>query len=170
MKLVAGAAILLVVAGCGQPQPEQKPQLSADEVTKMRKALPRMLDACIQKMRWGGIDAVPQEVDECYEMTPRQTWRGLWRDDFEGSTFCPAPATKCGLTDENASEPHIWLEYSLPAPKDPKANPFGGLYEVEFIGRRTKYGGNFGHMGVFEHEMLVDRMISIREIEPPPME
>lgn len=42
------------------------------------------------------------------------------------------------------------------------------MYEVEFIGRRTLYPGMQGHMGMSKHELIVDRLISMKEIEAPP--
>ena len=39
-----------------------------------------------------------------------------------------------------------------------------GLYRIEFIGRRTKVPGYFGHLNTYEHMVIVDRLISIRTI------
>lgn len=46
----------------------------------------------------------------------------------------------------------------------------GGLYAVEFEGRLTAYRGTYGHFGMYDHEVIVDRLISIRQVEPPPPE
>jgi hypothetical protein len=49
---------------------------------------------------------------------------------------------------------------------DVSKSPDQTLYAVEFIGRRTAVKGRYGHMGVFDHELIVDRMISMRQVEP----
>ena len=46
----------------------------------------------------------------------------------------------------------------------------GGLYAVSFVGRRTLYPGLHGHLRLSDHEVIVDRFIAIREVEPPPVE
>ena len=38
------------------------------------------------------------------------------------------------------------------------------LVLIEFMGRRTKYPGRYGHLGMFRTEVLVDRMISARPV------
>ncbi len=95
-------------------------------------------------------------------MTAPERWQGLWRNDFEGSEFCPVPARNCP---SDPAKGGIWL--NVPEGTRP-AQGAGGLYAIEFVGRRTREPGLFGHMGMFEHEMIVDRLISIREVEPPP--
>ena len=42
----------------------------------------------------------------------------------------------------------------------------GALYAVDFIGRRTLKRGGYGHFGVFDHEIVVDRIISIEPVTP----
>ena len=36
----------------------------------------------------------------------------------------------------------------------------GEVYSVSFIGRKTKYPGGYGHLGLFEAEIIVDRVIA----------
>lgn len=111
--------------------------------------------------------------DQCVKFDPPKRWRGLWLNDFEGSQFCAAPAKRCQFVwIEDRREPQIWLDTTrvrLPQPLgSSEEERFGGLYAVEFIGRRTKYAGSYGHMGVFDHDMIVDRMISMKTIQAPP--
>lgn len=101
-------------------------------------------------------------VDECFRMDPPRRWKGLWRDEFEGSRFCPAPATRC---DFNMPGDLIWLNPERVSRKEPD----GGLYAVEFIGRRTAVKGRFyGHLGGSDYELIVDRFISMKQVEAPP--
>ena len=90
-------------------------------------------------------------------MLPAQRWKGLWRDDFEGSQFCPAPAKTCSF---DTPGERIWLTFIDTAGVQPRRSS-GGLYAIEFVGRRTLRRGRYGHMGVFEQEVLVDRVISL---------
>ena len=108
------------------------------------------------------IETLP--IDKCVKMLPAQRYHGLWRNDFEASQFCPAPAGEC--TFQRAKE-RVWLTFA----RDPLGfhrDRFGGLYEIEFFGRRTKYKGAYGHLGASDYEVIVDRIVSMREIEAPP--
>jgi hypothetical protein len=98
-------------------------------------------------------------LDKCYKMDPQQHWRGLWRDQFEGSRFCPEPAANCQY---NTPGDVIWLDAERVSRKEPD----GALYAVEFIGRRTAVKGHYGHMGGSDYELIVDRFISLDQIAP----
>jgi hypothetical protein len=168
MKAAVVCALLLLASCKDQPP---KPQtviarleagnLSHDDLQKVRNTFPGMTQACAEKVRAGGLKAMPQRTEDCFEMTPRQHWSGLWRADLEGSQFCAdapgKPATECvGQT----SRPETWFEPRARYDAD------GSLYHVEFIGRRTAQPGRFGSYGTFQHEMIVDRMISILKLPP----
>lgn len=158
VAVVCIAAALLVA--CHHRQPKMSDALLA----QLRAAEPGITDDCLEKMKWGGIGAAPQATDKCFKMLPAIRWRGLWRNDFEGSDFCPAPADECRWTTPRNA---IWLSlrksslyYSMEGR--------GGLYAVDFVGRRTAERGHYGHMGTSDYEVIVDRLISIRQVEPPP--
>jgi hypothetical protein len=105
-------------------------------------------------------------TDQCYRMQPQRRWRGLWRNDFEGFKFCEEPAKTCQYDSRGGMirllPQEIGGKYDKP--------PFGGLYRVEFIGRRTLHGGGLSISGKFKHSMVIDRLISIEEVEPPPQQ
>jgi hypothetical protein len=109
-------------------------------------------DRALQGEPFKVIEGKP--TDKCVHMTPRRRWRGLWNNEFEGSQFCPASRSECSF---HGARPHIWMDAGA------KTRPDGKLYRVEFEGRRTQFLGGYGHMGVFDHEIIVDRMISIEE-------
>lgn len=114
----------------------------------------------------GYYESVPE--DRCVKFDPPRRFQGLWRNDFEGTQFCPAPARECSyVSTERRKQPLIWLDFSFRLP-DPAEGPFGGLYSVDFIGRTSAYGGAYGHFGMFDEQVIVDRLISIQELEPPP--
>lgn len=111
------------------------------------------------KLQVGGettevIDGVP--TAECVRLTPSKRIQGFWRNDFEGSQFCFDTPSNCTYT----RRPRIWFGYS-----EEKLPPTGGLYAVDFIGRQTLYRGGYGHMGMSDQEMVVDRMISVRKLD-----
>ena len=60
----------------------------------------------------------------------------------------------------------IWPTFG-PGGQPPVALGSGGLYAIEFVGRRTLQKGHHGHMGMFDHEILVDKLISLRQLETP---
>jgi hypothetical protein len=102
-------------------------------------------------------------TDECYRMTKPIRWQGLWRNDFEGSRFCPFPAKQCAF---GTPGERIWLSMRAGS-VTMKNERFGGLYEVDFVGRRTAVKGLHGHMGGSDHELIVDRLISMKQVEAP---
>jgi hypothetical protein len=93
-------------------------------------------------------------------MQPQQRWRGLWRNDFEGSRFCPGPATQCQM---DTPGDIIWLD----AERATRNEPDGALYAVELLGRRTAVKGEYGHMGGSDHDLIVDRFISMKKVRRP---
>jgi hypothetical protein len=138
--------------------------MSKDELRELQALLPGMTDECVDKARFDGITAISNlNVDQCFEMNPARNWRGLWRNDFEGSRFCAEPATQCEY--ETPGE-KIWLSYSdslRQQATEPREGD-GGRYEIELEGRRTVERGHHGHFGASDHEVVVDRIISIRPV------
>ncbi len=124
------------------------------------KSLPGRPFPCAYTKMYDGVEVIESvETDKCVQMTQPQRWSGLWRNEFEGSQFCPRAAMRCSY---ESTPSRIWLHW------DEREQPDGALYAVEFIGRRTRYPGMYGHLGGSEHEIIVDRMISIRQLEPGP--
>jgi hypothetical protein len=120
-----------------------------------------------QMMRWGIPWGIPckdsQRDDQCFNFSEPEHLRGYWRNNFEGSQFCAASATQC--QPENRAE-FVWLEFASPlAGRDD--TPPGGLYAIDFVGRRSEYGGLFGGQALANHEVIVDRLLSIKVIDPP---
>jgi hypothetical protein len=164
VKRAPVSALILVLGACNHRQRK----MTDAQLKLARSQFPGITDACLDKMRWGGVEAMPNEVDKCFKMLPQQRWRGLWRNDFEASKFCPAPARECTT---RVPGPSIWLDFrsglNRPAGLGLKG-PSGGLYAIDFIGRRTAYPGIYA--GGADQEMIIDRLISIKEVEPPPPE
>ena len=94
---------------------------------------------------------------KCFDLLPASRWHGLWQQGWEWSNFCPEPAKECLI---RADHGDIWMEFAEGVDPDLA----DGLYEVEFIGRRTRKPGNFGHLNQYDHLMIVERMISSRKL------
>jgi len=100
---------------------------------------------------------------ECLKMDPPRRWKGLWYNEFEGSRFCPEPAQQCG---PDTPGDKIYLDWSFSFPPKWKGLPLNRVYAVDFIGRRTSVRGNYAGSSYF---IMGNRLISLKEIEPPPI-
>lgn len=149
-RAMAVISIMILLSACEARQPKTPDA----KLAEIKATLPGILDSCLTRVKYGGLQAMPDEVDECYAMTPPQLWKGVWLREFEGMRFCPAPAKGC----RNEPGPSIWLD--LPEVEGKSWPP--RRYEIEFIGRRTQHPGMFGHMGLSDHEMIVDKLISLK--------
>jgi hypothetical protein len=154
---IASIAALSIVAtsllGCEPRRPKE----SEETIRLVQAALPGMTERCVERIRYDGLDTMPHRVDRCFEMAPARRWRGLWADVFEGQQFCPEPMRTC-FFEEN--RPRIWLSFA--SGTFPTGDGMSGrIYRIEFIGRRTLRPGHYGHLGVFQHEIVVDRVIAV---------
>lgn len=135
------------------------------QIARTGEGVPGRPFPCSRETTEGGykfIETIP--TDQCVRMLPPQRLRGLWRNEFEGSRFCPAPAQECSF---DTPGDRIWLNFAADLP-EVRIHPVGGLYEIEFTGRRTVYKGPYGHLGVSDHEVIVDGVVAMRMVEPPP--
>lgn len=156
--LTAISAVTL--SACNQQASSPEPKFTDKQIQILREALPGITEDCVTKLRFGGFEEMASETDQCFKMMPQQRWGGLWRREFEGSRFCPAPAQRCSGDD---SGDNIWLTSRQQLA--PETHSTGKLYAIEFLGRRTLERGHHGHMGMSQHEIIVDKVISIAPIE-----
>lgn len=158
MRLLAIASMCALVVGCNQRQP----RLTDAQVKELKAAEPGFKDECVEKMRWGGPEALTGEQEDCYKLDPPQRWKGLVYGAFETARFCPQPAREC--SDDTPGET-IWLgigpSVELP-PSDGDIRP--AVYAVDFIGRKTSFRRKYGAQG-YDQEIMVDRLISMKKIE-----
>lgn len=107
----------------------------------------------------------------CYRLEPQKRWTGLWWNEFEGSRFCTAPATDCPVPEPGED---VWLDqqHAIGIPRRKAKLPAlpEGLYAIDFIGRKTAVKGRYGHFGVSDHSLIVDRVISLKMIRPKSRE
>jgi len=98
-------------------------------------------------------------TEKCVKMDAPKRWRGLWRNEFEGSQFCPGTPDHCSYDDR----PRIWFSHKGNFPGGMKPS-IGYIYEIEFVGRMTAYEGSYGHFGLFDHEIIADQIMSVRQL------
>jgi len=154
---VAIAAAAVALAGCHK----QVPKVSEQTIRAIHASNPGMTDKCLNTIRWHGVEALPKAIDQCFQMDKPRRWQGLWLNGFEDSRFCPAPARECAEADRGE---RIWLtagpSVRLPQYEGEAPAP---VYEVEFVGRKTAYPGDYE--GTAQHEIIVDRMIAMKELK-----
>jgi hypothetical protein len=109
-------------------------------------------EPCTRKKTIDGYEVNEQlPTDQCVHMEPAKVWRGEWVAQYEHTVFCPAAAeqTQCPIPNDR-----IWLSGAM-------GGEIGNRYLVSFVGRKTKYRGSYGHFGLYQSEIIVDRMISL---------
>jgi hypothetical protein len=146
----------LLLVGCHH----RKPAVSDADFKAFRASNPGLTQRCLHDYRYRGVEVAMEEADDpaCYHMLLDQHWSGLWEIGWEWTNFCPDPAKQCDWEANRG----IWLTFAKGAYRGQR--PPDGVYRIDFIGRRTKAPGNFGHLGAYDHMMVVDRLISIRKI------
>jgi hypothetical protein len=161
LPLIALSCLLL--ASCSSPTKHY----SDADMKLFNAALPGMTAECRNKMQFGGIGALPEDTDDCYKMSLPHRWQGLWRKAFESYVFCETPATRCKIEPDADPQPaYTWIEFKEPI--DPRIKQAAeGLYRIDFIGRRTVIPGNYGHLGLARHAIVVDRLLFIDNANEP---
>jgi hypothetical protein len=164
MKFAFVSVVGLLWAAAAQAGLEDKlpPEAYVDpidqQIARTGKGISGRPFPCAYEHVEDGVDTiVSTPTDLCVKMQPQQRWRGLWRNNMEGSTFCPEPAKECPTKGGES----IWLD------SGPGRGGRGDLYRVDFIGRKTMYRGPYGHMGGFDQEIVMDRAIKIELIWSP---
>jgi hypothetical protein len=160
--------LLFLLFACGSPKVDpagEKTGLSDAEMKQFVAENPGMTKACLDEVSRSGILGYRPDDPACFEMMSARRWKGLWKSGWEWTNFCPAPARECSISAEHGD---IWLEFAEHAYSGPELKD--GLYEIEFIGRRTKVPGHFGHLGQYDHLMVADRVNSIRLLRAEPQE
>lgn len=131
---------------------------------------------CTYRIDAGTIGSVA--TDQCYKMESSRRHRGVWIDAFEGQEFIPeatkppewprgdpkAPGWREQF--ELARASRIWIDVSR-VDLEHKFREGGRRVFIEFDGRKTMYSANYGHMGMSGHEIIVDRLISMKECLEP---
>lgn len=151
-----------------------KPCIEADEGRDCYRHNGRLIREfpCTYHIEVGVIGSKP--TDQCYKMEAARRYRGVWVDEFEGQAFIPEGAKPPEWPRSNPKSPEwrkeadraiaatIWLDVERVNLGHTRRRD-GRKFFIEFIGRKTMYAGNYGHMGMSGQEIIVDRVISLRE-------
>jgi len=119
---------------------------------------PGLTDECKRELRETGTFS-PFD-GRCYQTLPPRRWTGIWNAGWEWSNFCAAPARQCGVSARNGE---MALQFADGA--YPKGDDLDGTFEIAFIGRQTKHADGYGHLGQYQHMIMVDRLLAIRRLE-----
>jgi hypothetical protein len=144
----------LLLVGCHQ----RKPAMSDADFQEFKASYPGMTKRCLDETRYGGMSAWRPDDSDCFAMLPAHRWSGLWEKGWEWTNFCPDPAKECDWMAKRGT----WLTFAKGARSETVLPD--GTYRIEFVGRRSKVPGNFGHQASYDHLMVVDRVISIQRI------
>lgn len=155
MRLSFVFLISVLLVGCHHRQPAM-PERDYDA---FRQSHPGMTDECLTAVRYGKFRGDVVDDPNCFEMLPSQRWSGLWVRGFEWTNFCSDPAKACSIF---GAPGESWLQFADQAHLIQR--PPEGTYHIEFIGRRTKVPGHFGHLDQYDHLMIVDKLVSIRRV------
>src|SRR5207253_4306877 len=139
--------VALALGGCNH----RKPAVSGADYQAFKAAYPGMTKQCLDAYRYGGARAWRPDDPDCFEMTPARHWSGLWETGSEWTNFCPEPAKQCDWMAKRGT----WLIFAKGAYHGPEALE-DGIYHIDFVGRRTRVGGNFGHQAQYDYLMVAD--------------
>jgi hypothetical protein len=160
--------VLVIVSSLLFSCHQRKPVVSDAQIQAIHRLYPGMKGSCLDKLKWGGTGAMPERADECFTFESPRRWKGVWINAFEGSQFCLPPVRRtCQQEGSGSYDNVVSLEFSHSPSVQDHLVP-GGVYLVDFIGRRSHGAGTFGHMGVARNDIIVDRMISMKQLEAPP--
>lgn len=97
-------------------------------------------------------------TNQCVHMEPAKVWRGQWLNQYEHTVFC---ASDAGQSECPEPEEETWLSGAINGES-------GQRYSISFLGRKTRYPGGYGHFGLYDSEIIVDRVISMEKISVKP--
>jgi len=167
------AVAVLGLAGC-----EKAPEAARDMISPPAAYANFSDRVAAQMLLWGLPSQLPclrnryteaetlMSDDECFRHLAPERFHGLWRDDPRGARFCPSPARTCTRMSAGA---RIHLELKEAWALNLPVLGGGALYAVDFIGRRSAHSGRYTPYLAdgYPEEIVLDRMISMKELEPP---
>ena len=127
---------------------------------------------CTVRRDYDGIAVLENiRTDQCFKMLPQKQYRGIWLDQFESSMFFEGELSVAVVEAKIRRDPRMrklrreWLSWNEQQFKtQSSAPPQNRYFLIDFIGRRTAYPGQYGHLGMSRSEIIVDRMLSLRPV------
>lgn len=145
IRWVIGAT--LAIAGC-----------SASDGTAAQDKAPGTTE------RAPSVDCSRFDYARCIALSPTERMRGVWLSGFERSSFLAGAEAVPNGPDRYGNA--VWVDFAPDATVDPtlraEMDRMGGTVAVaiEFDGRRSRDAGRYGHMGVADHVVVIDRIRS----------
>jgi hypothetical protein len=112
--------------------------------------------------------------EECVDLLPAETMRGVWVTGFEQSGFIPDATEVPEPNDVRAQQ--TWLSFADGATPDrsvwaerDRRHGFAA-FAIEFVGRRSRGAspnGGYGHLNGAANLVVVQRILSLRVLGPP---
>jgi hypothetical protein len=108
------------------------------------------------------------DEEHCVDFGAAERMRGTWITGFEVSNFWAEGEQGA----DGPGRPLTWLTFAAASPPDPalfaQRDRIGGpaAIRIEFIGRRARRPGHYGHLGGAEHLVIVDRIVSTEFLGP----
>ena len=152
------STLALLLAACAPGAGSAGNQVANDGGPGTPKAPPPPLNRCAS----GG------DEEHCVDFGAPQRMRGHWITGFEVSSFWAEGEQGA----DGPGRPLTWLTFAAASPPDPalfdRRDRAGGpvAIRIEFIGRRARRPGHYGHLGGYEHLVIVDRIISTEFVGP----
>jgi hypothetical protein len=170
MKHVWLLPLAYVLGGCSPPREQNPPEVYAavtDQLLARFPILSLLGDVCVRGER-------RLEDERCYRFGEPRRWSGIIvHSDYFENSFYPGRAGLMANPPQNVRFAVVgaplkrrcqsplcrpWDDDLLTTRRKPMA------FYVEFIGRRTAVQGTYGHMGIFGHKIIVDRLQAERPI------
>jgi hypothetical protein len=173
MKKVAFLLLISTLSGCspGDGTPPEAYVTWADRLVARFPVLAEFHELC----RDG---EVKRAYEHCYRFEKQRRWSGIIvQNDYYESAFYPGRAgfasepphssryAVAGLPPRHECQSALCRPLDGDAPDEDRPPP--KAFAVEFIGRRTAVEGRYGHMGIFGHQIIVDRLLAERAIQRP---
>lgn len=158
------ALVAIALSCCASACDQNRPVVFDEDIELLRGEFPGIKEGCLVAMQLNGSRDLISQTDQCFRMTPSQRWAGIYVDGFENQLFCPTVMDRCEF---DPAGDRIWTTFRVDRPR-PTAIPTEQKYVVEFIGRRTLLPGQHGHLGSFNHEIIVDELVSTVPIDGAP--
>ncbi len=145
---------LLAMAGC-TPQPPDCSRVSN------RRNL-------IQCLAWNQGRSDRDLLQACWPLSPSSRIEGIWVTSLENSSFFER-ATQ--LDRSMLTRLATWLEVANPPAEVIRSQQGEALraYQISLVGRQTLCEAHYGHMGVFPHEVIVDRIVHLQPLDTHPL-
>jgi hypothetical protein len=109
------------------------------------------------------------DEEHCVSWGASEHMQGVWVTGFEVSNFIPDATQAPGRDDTNWQG--TWLTFASGSTPDPsiwteRDRMGGAAVAIDFVGRRSRSGGIYGHLGGANQIVIVDRIISMRVLGP----